>query len=287
MTIKAILVPTDGEETLSAVLETALVVARRFDAHITVLHVSDSALQSAMYTNMSRDLKQKVLDEEKKILIANADEIRKRVEAFAQERSINLSDKPIKEGGITLSFHHELGNKKETLVRWARLFDTTAVMRPAKTKGRLGRALYGNALEAIMLQSGKPVLMVPPDWEPHRTQSAVVAWNHSLEASRALAMTIPWLVQMDKVTVVVPKRMIESGERVVEHLAWHGAKAEVEMLNRQTYSAGKRILNICDKVGAEFLVMGGYSHSRMQEHVLGGVTDHILRHSKVITVMVH
>ncbi|MGB5708530.1 MAG: universal stress protein [Arenicellales bacterium] len=287
MTIKAILVPTDGEATLSAVLETALVVARRFDAHITVLNVSDSALQSAMYTNMSRDLKQKVLDEEKKILVANADEIRKRVEAFAQERSINLSDEPIKEGGITLSFHHELGNKKETLVRWARLFDTTAVMRPAKTKGRLGRALYGNALEAIMLQSGKPVLMVPPDWEPHRTQSAVVAWNHSLEASRALAMTIPWLVQMDKVTVVVPKRMIESGERVVEHLAWHGAKAEVEMLNRRTYSAGKRILNICDKVGAEFLVMGGYSHSRMQEHVLGGVTDHILRHSKVITVMVH
>lgn len=287
MTIKAILVPTDGEESLSAVLETALVVARRFEAHITVLHVSDSALQSAMYTNMSRDLKQKVLDEEKKILIANADEIRKRVEAFAQERSVNLSDKPLKDGGITLSFHHELGNKKETLVRWARLFDTTAVMRPAKTKGRLGRALYGNALEAIMLQSGKPVLMVPPDWEPHRAQNAVVAWNHSLEASRALAMTIPWLVQMDKVTVVVPKRMIESGERVVEHLAWHGAQAEVEILNRRTSSVGKRILKICDKAGAEFLVMGGYSHSRMQEHVLGGVTDHILRHSKVITVMVH
>lgn len=287
MTIKAILVPTDGEETMSTVLDTAIVVARRFAAHITVFHVSDSSMKSAMYTNMSRDLKQKVLDEEKKILVAKADEIRNRVEAFAKKRRIALSDRPLEEEKISMSFHHEIGTKRETLVHWARLFDTTAVMRPAKTKGRLGLALYGNALEAIMLQSGKPVLMVPPDWEAHRTQNAVVAWNHSLEASRALAMTIPWLVQMKKVTVVVPKRLLESGERVVEHLAWHGANAEVETLNRRTSTVGKRILKICDNVGAEFLVMGGYSHSRMQEHVLGGVTDHILRNSTVITVMAH
>ncbi|MGI9315980.1 MAG: universal stress protein [bacterium] len=287
MTIKAILVPTDGEETLSTVLETALVIARRFTAHITVLHVSDSSLKSAMYTNMSRDLKQKVLDEEKKILVANAEEIRKKVESFAQEHHIVLSEKPSSQEEVSLSFHHEIGNKREALVHWARLFDTTAVMRPSKTKGRLGRALYGNALESIMLQSGKPVLMIPPDWEAHQAQNAVVAWNHSLEASRALAMTIPWLVQMNKVTVIVPKRLLESGEHVVEHLAWHGANAEVEVLNRRTSSVGKRILGICDNVGAEFLVMGGYSHSRMQEHVLGGVTDYILRHSKVITVMAH
>ena len=287
MSIKSILVPTDGEETLSIALDTALVVARRFDAHITVLHVSDSSMKSAMYTNMSRDLKQRVLEEEKNILTANADVIREEVESFAEARSVTLSGKPPEGGGISLSFQHEFGSKRETLVHWARLFDTVAVMRPAKTKGRLGRAFYGNALEAIMLQSGKPVLMIPPEWKAHRVENAVVAWNHSLEASRALAMTIPWLIQMSNVTVVVPKRLLESGERVVEHLTWHGANAEVQLLNRRTSTVGKRILNICESVGAEFLVMGGYSHSRMQEHVLGGVTDHVMNHSKVITVMAH
>ena len=287
MAIKSILVPVENEDQLPNVLEAALVVARRFSAHISVLHISESALRAGVYVDMSQSLKEQVLKEEKRILMDSRSSIDDLVERFAKRRRIKLTDTPQSEAGVSISSHHEFGQKRELLIEWSRLFDTTAVMRPESRKGILGRRLYGDDMETILLYSGRPTLIVPPEWNAHKAQHAVVAWNNSLEASRALAMTLPWLVEMKRVTVVVSRKRQENGERVVRHLEWHGAKAELKILNRRTSTAGRRILKICDQEGADFLVMGGYSHSRMKEHVLGGVTDHVLHNSRVITVMAH
>ena len=269
MAIQAILVPTDGDPTLQNVLEAALVVARRFKAHITVLHVSKGSRKKQEVEN---DL---------------AREIESRVNAFARRRRLKITDTALKDPGVTISFHHEIGKVNEVLVHWSRLFDTTAVMRPKYSGKFLRRKMSSSYHESVMMQSGRPILLVPPQWEVHKAQHAVVAWNHSLEVSRALAMTLPWLVQMKKVTVVVPRRLLENGRQVVEYLAWHGAKAEIRILNRRTSTAGKRLLRICADENADFLVMGGYSHSRVSERVFGGVTQFVLENSNVITVMVH
>jgi len=274
MSIRAILVPTEGGEEWLQVLEAALVVARRFESHIAVLYVAESTTKTGIYTSLSRDLKKSVRDEEKALLNQNASEIEQQVDAFAKLKRIE-------------SFHFEIGNRNEILVHWARLFDTTALMRPARSSNLFRHYAKTDSLENVMLQSGRPLLMVPPNWKVHKAQHAIVAWNHSLEASRAVAMTLPWLAQMKKVTVVVPKKRLKSGDQLVELLAWHGAKASVQTLNRRTSTVAKRLLKICDNEGADFLVMGGYSHSRMQERVFGGVTDYVLSHSKIITVMVH
>ena len=89
------------------------------------------------------------------------------------------------------------------------------------------------------------------------------------------------------VTVVAPRRLHNIGHRVVGHLGRHGVNADFQILNRRTASAGKRLLAICRNLEADFLVMGGYSHSRMQERVFGGVTEYVLKNSKIVTVMVH
>ena len=287
MSIRAILVPTEGGEEWLQVLEAALVVARRFESHIAVLYVAESTTKTGIYTSLSRDLKKSVRDEEKALLNQNASEIEQQVDAFAKRKRIELTDKPKSAARISISFHFEIGNRNEILVHWARLFDTTALMRPARSSNLFRHYAKTDSLENVMLQSGRPLLMVPPNWKVHKAQHAIVAWNHSLEASRAVAMTLPWLAQMKKVTVVVPKKRLKSGDQLVELLAWHGAKASVQTLNRRTSTVAKRLFKICDNEGADFLVMGGYSHSRMQERVFGGVTDYVLSHSKIITVMVH
>ncbi|MBX2868573.1 MAG: universal stress protein [Acidiferrobacterales bacterium] len=287
MSIHAILVPTDGGDTLQNLLEAALVVARRFEAHISVLHVSERKLKKSVPKDISKNLKKSLLDEEMSILSGVASEVEERVEAFARKRRIELTDRPMKQPGVTISFHHERGKTTDVMVHWSRMFDTTAVMRPTFKSGIGWRKASKKYHESIMMQSGRPVLLVPPQWEVHKAQHAVVAWNHSLEASRAVAMTYPWLVEMKKVTVVVPKANLADGEKVVENLAWNGAKAELMPLNRRTSSVGKRLLRICDNIGADFLVMGGYSHSRVQERVFGGTTEYVLQNSKIITVMVH
>ena len=73
----------------------------------------------------------------------------------------------------------------------------------------------------------------------------------------------------------------------MEHLGRHGAKADIRILDRRTAAVGKRLLAICKNLDADFLVMGGYSHSRMQERVFGGVTEYVLQNSRIVTVMVH
>lgn len=288
MAIKSILVPTDGREDMKKVLEAALVVARRFESHIMVLHVSEGTLLGAREVHLPDKLHASARIEERRLLQERADDILDRVVAFAKRRRITLCDPPSgRPDGITISFHHESGNVRDTLVHWARTVDATAVMRPTSFGRFLSRSILESNLDALMLHSGSPILLVPPDWVVHRAQRAVVAWNQSLESSRALSMTIPWLVQMKSVTVVAPRRLHNIGHRVVGHLGRHGVNADFQILNRRTASAGKRLLAICRNLEADFLVMGGYSHSRMQERVFGGVTEYVLKNSKIVTVMVH
>lgn len=270
MSIQAILIPAKSVDTLEGVIGAALIVARRFDSHIAVLHVSEPA--GGQINSVQETI---------------AGEISEYVGRFSRRRRIDITDRPNGNPGVTISFHHEIGHVKETLVHWSRLFDTTAVLRPAQSRSLLNRGLGGSTLETIMMSSGRPVLMVPPNWEAHKVRHALIPWNHRLEVTRALAMTLPWLIQMKKVTVVVPRKYLENGHQVVEYLGWHGAHAEVEILNRRTQSVGKRILKICENNGADFLVMGGYSHSRLKGRVFGGVTDYVLGHSEIITVIAH
>lgn len=288
MAIKSILVPTDGRDDMQKVLEAALVVARRFESHIMVLHVSEGTILSAREVNLPDRLQASAKIEERRILKERADDIQHRLTAFAKRRRIALCEPPgDQQKRVTISFHHESGNVRETLVNWARMVDATAVMRPTHFGRFLSRSIMESNLDALMLHSGSPILLVPPDWVAHRAQRAVVAWNQSLESSRALSVTIPWLVQMKKVTVVVPRKLHDIGYRVVEHLGRHGAKADIRILDRRTAAVGKRLLAICKNLDADFLVMGGYSHSRMQERVFGGVTEYVLQNSRIVTVMVH
>ena len=287
MSIKTILVPLDGGEKSFEVLNTALVVAKRFNAHIATLHISESALTSSTYVNISSSLKESILREERQTQDSVAREIRKSVESFAKKRRITFSDNPEVSEKVSISFNHEHGDVNDVLVRWARYHDTVAVCRPQKSPGKLRIGKVGSSVESLMMESGKPVLMVPPDWVVKKAQHAVVAWNDSLEASKALSMTLPWLVQMKKVTIVVAKSRTEGGERVRRQLAWHGINAQVQVLNRRGHSAGKRLLKICQSIEADFLVMGGFSQSRVKQRLFGGVTDHVLENANILTVMVH
>ena len=287
MSIKTILVPLDGGKTSLDVLDTALVVAKRFNAHIAALHISESALTSSTYANISSNLKESILREERQSQDNVAREIRNHVESFAKRRRITFSDNPAVSDKVSVSFSHEHGDVNDVLVRWARYHDTAAVCRPQTTPGKLRIGKVGSSVESLMMESGKPILMVPPNWVVKKAQHAVIAWNDSLEASKALSMTLPWLLQMKKVTIVVAKSRIEGGEKVRTQLAWHGIDAQVQVLNRRGQSAGKRLLKICKNIEADFLVMGAFSHSRVKQRLFGGVTDYVLENANILTVMVH
>jgi nucleotide-binding universal stress UspA family protein len=133
------------------------------------------------------------------------------------------------------------------------------------------------------------VLIVPPapEWQAHRVEHAAIGWNDSVEASRALALTLPWLMQMKKVSVLVSKKREAGVGEVVDYLKQHGCRADYAVLSSKGTNVGKKMLATCADIGAEFLVVGGFSHTRTRQRLFGGVTSYLLSNTDIITVMAH
>lgn len=148
--------------------------------------------------------------------------------------------------------------------------------------------------EAVLLSSGRPVLMVPFIGAKSIGQHVLVAWNATREAARAVNDALPLLAQAEKVTVlsVNPARGIDGegdlpAADIALHLARHGVKAEAAYTVAEEMSIGDIILSRAVDLGADLIVMGGYGHSRTREFVLGGATHTLLQHMTVPVLLSH
>lgn len=288
MSIKIILVPLDGSEESFKILDTAVIVANRFDAHIEVVHVMQRPADCVpfVFDSVSAKLKNAVTAEAEEDVREQAAEVRKTFEQFCETNGVVITDDIVVDK-VTAAWREEFGRVSEVLVRRGRLADAVAIARPAVRKSTIRRSPVGENLQAVMLRTGRPVLIVPPGWKPHQVEHAAIGWNESLEASRALAMVMPWLPQMASVNVIVSRKRQPRVQALLDYLAWHDVKADVQLLDGRGDSVGTAMLNICSDVGADFLVVGGFSHARARELLFGGVTRHLLAHSSIMTVMVH
>ncbi len=289
MSIKKILVPLDGSSASIRVLDTALVVARRFGGHISALHVMQRPEDAApyMFDRIPSRLKKSVAKELEKDEREQATEVRESFEKFCTKNDLKIANKPITDSEPTASWHEEFGRTSEVLVTQGRLADVIATARPKAHKGTVRRSPVGENLEAVMLRAGRPVLIVPPAWKAKRVEYAAIGWNGSVEASRALAMTMPWLEQMTSFSIIVSKKRKASADSLLNYLKLHNIKADIQFLDKKGDSVGESILTLCAEQNVEFLVVGGFSHARARQLLFGGVTQHLLGHSEIITTMVH
>jgi hypothetical protein len=93
-------------------------------------------------------------------------------------------------------------------------------------------------------------------------ERAAIGWNESTEASRAIAMTLPWLTSMSAVTIISSKKREAGADTLVEYLSWHGIISNAVFLNSKGNSVGEAMLNVCAEQQARLLVVGGFSHAR-------------------------
>ena len=283
--IKIILVPVDGSERSAEVLDTALVIARRFDSHIKVVHVREHTSEPFMFGGMPASYRKEFEKMSAIAIDSIVDTVRQQFDDFCRKGKVKVTSKPSNAQEITASLHILEGDAEALLEGESRLVDVIAMSRP--TKHRIGGPGVGELHEALMLHSGRPVLIVPPDWKAHAADHAAIGWNDSVEASRALALTLPWLTQMEKVTVLVSnKREGEVGD-VVDYLKRHGCKADYYLIGSGGSNVGKKMLDACADIGAEFLVVGGFSHTRTRQRLFGGATSYLLGNTNIITVMAH
>jgi nucleotide-binding universal stress UspA family protein len=293
MSIKSILVPlNEGERGFNA-LETAFIVAGRFGGHVNAVHVrrDSSAAEPYLFGSLTGALKETVVKEAAMASERDSAQIETRFRAACDTAGATVvpagSALPADGAGVTASFESMPGRKVDVLIDCARLNDVTAITAPELGENTVRQTPVGETLESIMLGSGRPVLVVPREWQAKKCEHAVIGWNDSVQSSRAVAMTVPWLTRMQSVTAVVARERLESAELLKRYLATHQTEMEVVLLNRGQKTAGEALLERCAERRADFLVVGGYSRARPRQLLFGGVTRHLLKNTDIVTVMVH
>lgn len=147
----------------------------------------------------------------------------------------------------------------------------------------------------LLMQSGRPVLVVPPGYvRRERALHAVIAWQPTREAARAVHDALPLLHAYATIDVLmVDPRTRETGHGeqpgadIGAHLARHGLRVNVVTLPRMGDTVETCILRHVVESGADLVVAGGYSHTRFREQVLGGVTRTLLQGCPVPVLLSH
>jgi nucleotide-binding universal stress UspA family protein len=145
------------------------------------------------------------------------------------------------------------------------------------------------------MDTGRPALVIPyigaRAIPPKR---AMVAWDGSREAARAVNDALPFLRLATSVTILVvdaERRPSQLGEQpgadIATHLARHSVKVEVRQVHGGGLATGDVILSQASDEGTDLVVMGGYGHSRFREMVLGGATRHLLDHMTCPVLLSH
>lgn len=172
----------------------------------------------------------------------------------------------------------------------ARHADVSIVARPVKADSGSPQVI----LEAALFNSGRPVIIVPPDWTRGPIgKNILFAWKPTREAARALGDADDLIVNADQVSVVTvdarPSRDYgeQPGADIAAHMAYRGAKVKLFNLDSAGRSETGAILDQALVVGADLIVMGGYGRSRMSELIFGGVTREILKNSSIPVLMAH
>lgn len=143
--------------------------------------------------------------------------------------------------------------------------------------------------EYVLLNSGRPVLILPPGTRLKPGGHVAIAWDGRREAARAVADAMPLLAAAAYVSVITicsdPANAPDSGATAL--LAWlerHGIKAELRM--ERGGDVGEILLFLVGAMQVDLLV-AGYGHSRARELVMGGTTRMLLATSPVPLLLSH
>lgn len=288
--IRKVFVPIRGDGKSLAVLRHAIAVSRRFNAHIQAAHCRPRPEDLLPFGVPIPAFLHEQLKEQS-TSVADAEEAKLRADFDALLRSEGLVETPIGDVSVdenrpTISWTEALGKQVDAIKTMGRLCDLVVVAKPDRD-----RNLGANTLRAALFNTPAPVLMAPPKDPPTASfgERIAIAWNGSLEAARAVAMTLPMIERATAVTVLT----IGPGERhgasiddLTTYLAIRGVKVEVKA-SESSARPGDALLEQAQAANADLLIMGAYGHSRERETVFGGATQQVVDHAMQPVILVH
>lgn len=205
-------------------------------------------------------------------------------EEIATANDYDLGRKPRKDLSPVAIWHERVGTPDRIMPIIGPTADMMVVSRPAKSGGKKAQVFLMQAL----MNSHRPVLVVPHKQTKSIARHVAIAWNKSREAARIVHAALPLLKAADKVTFIAVGPQSGTGPgmpEMVHFLRHHGISADKVSVARG--SAEKELPKACDTIGADLLAMGAYSRNRVSETLFGGVTQRMMFHTDRPVLLMH
>ena len=286
MPIKTILLPLGEKDRDEALLDAALAVTKRFNAHLDVLHIEPEAESLLPYATigLSESMRTSVRDAAEKQHTEATKRLQQVVDKACVRSGVSMARRGDHPGKVSADWLVATGSQTDLVARYGRLADLIVVPRPAQVSPP------PRTIDAALRESGRPVVMVPPGPIESAGDRIVIGWNGSKEAAQAVAAARPVLREAGAVTVLTTDKHQSrkpNGDDLVVYLACHGITATVSIMDTRNRSVPEAMLANARKLDADLLVMGGYSRTRLREVLMGGVTRYLMAESEIPLLMVH
>ncbi|MDX8525966.1 universal stress protein [Mesorhizobium sp. MSK_1335] len=199
------------------------------------------------------------------------------------ERRSSVVSKMLSESPVSADLSSDYPEQSwadEIIGRRARYADLTVI----GAEMLASRSLKEKVIAGGLFSSGRPILLVPKGARVTlKPKRVLVAWDASLEASRAVRESLGILSAANEVRIVMIDPIederhhgAEPGADVATYLSRHGVKVAVDRLPSSNHFVADVLRQHAIDTGAELIVMGAYGHSRLRERIFGGVTKSLI-----------
>jgi nucleotide-binding universal stress UspA family protein len=274
-----------GDGTAGPVLEAALMVARRFDSHIVGLHSLTTEYAVVFGGEMGFSISSEVDRTLEREGQERRDQARRLFHDFMNARGVAVGPTAPDSDGPSASWREEDGRQNAVVGLTGRVFDLIIVEQPERLA-----SIAEATLEDALFESGRPVMMVPKTIGSHLGETVAIAWNGSTETALTVALALPFLQRAREVVVVAvgPQHMPEpgpTGEELARNLAAHGFTVSLRTAFGRQKPQGESFLKEAMSAGADLLLKGAYTQSRIRQMIFGGATRHIIMDAKIPVIM--
>lgn len=270
-----ILVTVNSAVDPAAQLDVALNLAERVGGEIEALYVRPNISAELAYASDLMSPHAIDYPALEQLSRERAGRVRSRFEAWSARHAAARS---------ICTWHQVDGFLEDVVERRGRFSDYLVLRHPDARRPDTERVF-----ESAVFGSGRPCLVIDKS-ATDLLDRILVAWNGSLQGARAVGGAMPLLCSAKTVSIFCaadPDEDDEHGDELARALAKRDIAAHIVRYIKRNNDVGAELVNAAADIRATLIVLGAYTHSRLRQRLLGGVTRHVLSHAPVPLLVAH
>ncbi len=185
-----------------------------------------------------------------------------------------------------LAWYSEIGNPVEIISYWGKFSDLIIIEKSVESLN----LDFEGTIHSALFETGRPVILHPAGYEFKKIEKVILAWDGSFRVADAIKSSIGFLQTAKQVTILTIDESQKDTSNVKDlsnYLNTYNIKAEHKNISKISRNIGDEIIHEAENQKADLVVMGAFTHSRMRELVLGGVTKFILSNTTIPVMLKH